>query len=161
MNEVNIRPITAKDNAALAFIVRNALKEFKADKQGTVYFDESTDHLFELFQQKKSAYNVIEINGKLLGGAGIYPTAGLPDDTCELVKMYLAPEARGKGFGKQLLQKSSSIAKEFGFAKIYLESMPELATAIGMYQKNGFTALQKPLGNSGHSGCDIWMIKIL
>jgi putative acetyltransferase len=73
-----IRPIQPGDNAALAIIVRNALKEFDASKPGTVYYDDTTDHLFELFQQEKAAYIVAVEDGKILGGAGIYPTNNLP-----------------------------------------------------------------------------------
>ena len=159
--EITITAIQIKDNAPLAIIIRNALKEFGADKPGTVYFDESTDHLFELFRQEKAAYFVAAEDGKILGGAGIYPTDGLSKDTCELVKMYLSPAARGKGMAKLLMQQCLQAAKENGFAKVYIETMPELSAAVGMYEKFGFTYLQQPLGNSGHCGCDIWMLKEL
>jgi putative acetyltransferase len=39
--------------------------------------------------------------------------------------------------------------------------MPELTNAIGMYEKNGFEKIPGPLGNSGHTGCDVWMMKEL
>ena len=159
--EITITAIQIKDNAPLAIIIRNALKEFGADKPGTVYFDESTDHLFELFRQEKAAYFVAAEDGKILGGAGIYPTDGLSKDTCELVKMYLSPAARGKGLAKLLMQQCLQAAKENGFVKVYIETMPELSAAVGMYEKFGFTYLQQPLGNSGHCGCDIWMLKEL
>ena len=55
------------------------LTEFNANKPGTVYFDATTDNLFELFQKEKSVYYVAEINGKVVGGCGIYPTEGLPE----------------------------------------------------------------------------------
>jgi putative acetyltransferase len=42
-----------------------------------------------------------------------------------------------------------------------LESMPELTNAIAMYIKNGFTNIVGPLGNSGHTGCEVWMIRYL
>ena len=48
-----------------------------------------------------------------------------------------------------------------GFLKLYLETMPELIVAIPMYEKFGFTYLKGPLGNSGHTGCAIWMLKEL
>ena len=156
-----IRPIQPGDNAALAIIVRNALKEFDANKPGTVYYDDTTDHLFELFQQEKAAYMVAVEDGKILGGAGIYPTNNLPADTCELVKMYLSPAARGKGIARQLMERCFIIAKENDFEKLYIETMPELATAVKMYEKFGFTYLKQPLGNSGHTGCNIWMLKEL
>jgi len=159
--DTTVRQIQKKDNASLAVIIRNALKEFGADKPGTVYYDESTDHLFELFQQPNAVYYAAVQGNTVLGGAGIYPTDGLPEDTCELVKMYLAPAARGKGLAKLLMNFCLKTAKEKGFTKVYIETMPELAAAIGMYEKFGFTYLQKPLGNSGHNGCSTWMLRLL
>lgn len=161
MEKINIRLIELKDNAALAIIIRNALKEFGANRPGTVYFDDSTDHLFELFQQEKAVYHVAVLNGEVAGGAGIFPTAGLEANTCELVKMYLSPLVRGLGAGKLLMNQCLVAAKNNGFTKVYLETMPELTSAIPMYEKFGFTYLQKPLGNSGHTGCAIWMLKEL
>ncbi len=42
-----------------------------------------------------------------------------------------------------------------------LESMPHFSRALGKYKGLGFTYLDGPLGNSGHTGCDIWMLKEL
>ena len=158
---MTIRKIKASDDASLALIIRSCLEEFNAVKQGTVYFDDSTDHLHEVFKTKRSSYFVAEINGEVCGGAGFFPTAGLPAKTCELVKMYLSQKARGKGIAKLLLQKCFDEAKNNGFDTMYLESLPELVNAIAMYEKNGFTYIDRSLGNSGHSGCDVFMVKEL
>jgi putative acetyltransferase len=158
---ITIRPIQASDNETLALIIRNTLAEFSANHPGTVYFDAATDHLYELFQKEASAYFVAEINGKIVGGGGIYPTEGLPADTCELVKMYLLPEARGIGLGRSIIEKCLQTARDFGFRKIYLETMPELKLALKVYEKFGFTYLCAPMGNSGHFGCDLHMQLIL
>ena len=161
MQDFLIRTIARGDNKALATIIRNTLTEFKANKPGTVYYDETTDHLSEVFKIDGSIYFVAELNGEIIGGSGIYPTANLPEGTCELVKLYLSSKARGKGLGKTLLQKCIATAKEMGYKKIYLETMPELTIAIPMYEKLGFTYLPAAQGNSGHTGCDVWMIKEL
>lgn len=158
---MEIRNIVSKDNAAMAQIIRNSLKEFNAAKPGTVYFDETTDRLSEIFSVPRSAYFVIDIGGELAGGAGIFPTEGLPSDTCELVKMYVAKNFRGNGYGQTLLEKCFLQARKEGFKKMYIESMPELKNALGMYEKNGFEYISHSLGNSGHTGCDLWMIKNL
>ncbi len=158
---MQIRPIEPGDNEELAKVIRTALAEFGANKPGTVYFDPTTDALFELFRTPKSFYYVALVDGKVVGGCGIFPTDNLPDGTCELVKLYLAKEARGTGLGKQLMEISLSWAKENGYTQVYLESMPELAKAVSIYEKVGFKALDHPLGNSGHCGCDIWMLKKL
>ena len=162
IQEIQIKPIQLEDNPAIAKIIRTTLEEFGANKPGTVYFDSETDHLFELFSQTPgSAYQVALQDGKLLGGAGIFPTPNLPVGTCELVKMYLLAAARGKGVGRILIEKAFQLASNLGYQAIYLETMPELKKAIYIYEKMGFKYLNGPMGNSGHTGCDIWMIKTL
>ncbi len=158
---MQIRPIEPGDNEALAKVIRTALAEFGANKPGTVYFDPTTDALYELFRTPGSFYYVATIDEVIVGGCGIFPTENLPQGTCELVKLYLAKEARGTGLGKQLMEISLSWAKENGYNQVYLESMPELAKAVSIYEKVGFKPLENPLGNSGHCGCDIWMLKAL
>ncbi|OQP65098.1 GNAT family N-acetyltransferase [Niastella populi] len=161
MSTIAIRTIQPADNQALAVIIRNALAEFGANKPGTVYYDATTDALYELFRKAGSIYYVAEENGVLLGGAGIYPSPGLPADTCELVKMYLSPNARGKGIGKLLIEKALEFATATGYRNVYIETMPELRKAMSVYEKFGFKYLDGPMGNTGHFGCGIWMIKSL
>jgi putative acetyltransferase len=161
LKDYQLRKVQPTDNEALALIIRSVLAEFKANKPGTVYYDPTTDDLYSLFQTGSSAYFVAEINGKIVGGSGVYPTPGLPDGSCELVKLYLLPQARGKGIARRLIQQCFNQAIVFGYTSMYLETMPELKTAVGLYEKLGFTYLNGPLGNSGHFGCDIWMIKQL
>jgi putative acetyltransferase len=158
---IQIRPLEKKDNAAIATIIRNALTEFGANKPGTVFFDPTTDNLYKLFKTPGSFYQVAVFNNEVIGGGGIFPTPGLPQGTCELVKMYLKPEVRNIGLGKKLMNDCLLLAKVFGYKNVYLESMPELKKAISAYEKLGFTYLDGPLGETGHFGCDLWMIKTL
>lgn len=159
--EINVRTILPEDDRRLAEIIRYTLTEFGAAKPGTVYYDETTDHLSAVFTREGSCYFVVTMDGEVAGGAGIYPTQNLPPDTCELVKLYLSAKARGKGIGKLLMQKCEAAAVEQGYKYIYLETMPELKIAVPMYEKMGYNYLSKSMGNSGHTGCDIWMVKRL
>lgn len=158
-NSINIRPISIEDNPMIAAIIRSCLTEFGANKPGTVFYDKTTDHLFELFQENGAAYFIAEQEDKIVGGGGIFPSQGLPAGTCELVKMYLLPSARGTGIGATLMNNCMSKAKEFGFVSMYIETLPELKKAISVYEKFGFSYLDKPLGNTGHFGCSVWMLK--
>ncbi|QHL86571.1 GNAT family N-acetyltransferase [Nibribacter ruber] len=158
---VQFRPIEARDNKALAALIRQVFREFKIDRPGTVYTDPTTDNLYDLFQTPGSAYLVAEENGEIIGGCGVFPTEGLPTGYAELVKFYLAAEARGKGIGYELLLQNIGLAKELGYTHLYLESFPELAKAVSMYEKAGFNPIDHALGNSGHFACNIWMVKQL
>lgn len=158
---IQIRPLAEKDNAELANVIRATLKEFGANRPGTVYFDPTTDDLFTLFKTPNSFYQVAEFNGQVIGGGGIFHSEGLPKDTCELVKMYLLPAYRGIGLGSKLIQGCLDKAAELHFKKVYLETMPELKEALRTYEKFGFKYLDGPVGNTGHFGCDLWMLKEL
>lgn len=158
-SHITIRHIAAEDNEALARIIRATLSEFGAARPGTVYYDPTTDALYELFRKEGSVYFVAEKEGKIVGGGGIYPSDGLPADTCELVKMYLLPEARGAGLGRLLIQKCIDFATGWGYKNVYLETMPELKQALATYAKFGFEYLSGPMGNTGHHGCELWMLK--
>jgi putative acetyltransferase len=163
MDELSItfRTIEERDNIKLAALIRRVFREFKIDKPGTVYFDPTTDELYRLFQKEGSVYWLAEEDGKIIGGCGIFPTSSLPDRCAELVKFYLDPGQRGKGIGRTLMEICFDSARKFGYRQIYLESMPELEKAIRIYEKAGFRFIPGSLGNSGHFGCNIWMLKDL
>jgi len=159
---VTLRNIKKEDNEELARIIRASLVEFDVPKQGTVYSDPTTDQLFELFTNTASScYFVAEEGGKIIGGCGVYPTEGLPTAHAELVKLYLTAVTRGKGIGRILIEKCFEAAAQLGYTHLYLESFPQLAKAVGMYEKAGFKPLDHALGNSGHFACTIWMVKEL
>jgi putative acetyltransferase len=155
------REVQKTDNAILAPLIRAVFIEHNAPRLNTVYSDPTTDDLFGLFQVEKSILYVAEVDGEIAGCCGIYPTEGLPQGYAELVKFYLRAEYRGKGIGKQLIEKCFDNAKQFGYSGIYIESFPNFSQAVYLYEKLGFKSIPNPLGNSGHTACTIWMIKEL
>jgi len=159
--KINYRHLHKEDNAEIAELIRSVFREFGIARPGTVYFDPTTDDLFTLFSTPGSEYWIAEDNGRIIGGCGIYPTPGLPEGCAELQKLYLLDSYRGKGIGRALMEKSFESARRYGYRQIYLESLPELGRAISLYEKAGFTNIPGPLGNSGHFGCNIWMLKEL
>jgi putative acetyltransferase len=159
--EINFRNLEKKDNREIAELIRSVFREFGIARPGTVYFDPTTDDLYSLFREPGSVYWIAEEYKMIIGGCGIYPTPGLPEGCCELVKYYLLSSQRGKGTGRKLLEMSLESAKKSGYKQVYLESLPELSRAIRLYEKAGFKMIDGPLGNSGHFGCNIWMLKDL
>ena len=159
--QLQIRKIIREDNPFIEKIIRSVLEEHGVNKPGTAYYDESLKNMNEAYSVSGSIYYVGIVNGNIIGGAGVYPTEGLPDGTCELIKMYILPEARGKGFGKALVDTCFEFAEEQGYKNMYLETMEELKNAVSMYEKSGFSLLPGALGNTGHFACTIRMIKAI
>ena len=158
---ITFRPIEEKDNKGIANLIRGVFREFNIHRPGTVYFDPTTDNLYKLFRTPGSEYWIAEEDGVIIGGCGVYPTPGLPERCAELVKFYLLASQRGKGTGRLLMEKTFDSARRNGYRQLYLESLPELSRAISLYEKAGFKFISGPMGNSGHFGCNIWMLKEL
>ena len=156
-----IREIQKEDNEQIASIIRHVLIELNVPKVGTAYADPQLDAMFETYNNSKAIYFVIENEGKIIGGAGISQLENSDSSVCELQKMYFLPEARGLGLGTQLMDKCLHSAIDFGFSKCYLETMPYMAAAQKLYKKVGFDYLCAPMGNTGHTSCPVWMLKIL
>ncbi len=161
MNAIIIREIQKADNVAIAQVIRDVLIEHNVPKVGTAYADPSLDFMFENYSEEKSAYFAVESNGQLIGGAGIAPLENGPKEICELQKMYFLSEARGFGLGAKLMEVCLEKARQFEFKKCYLETMPYMKNAQNLYKKSGFQYLDKPLGNTGHNACPVWMLKEL
>lgn len=156
-----IRKIEPKDNLKIASVIRNVFEELDAPKVGTAYADPHLNTLFEVYQAKNEIYFVVEEDGIILGGCGIGNLIDSEFKICELQKMYLAKEARGKGIAQELMHKCLEFAKQVGYDKCYIETLPFMKDAQKLYVKSGFTYIDAPMGSTGHNTCDIFMIKDL
>ena len=158
-SEVIFRPISRFDNDSLADLIKSVLKELDVPKKGTTYEDIELSRMYETFSHPRAAYYVIEQKQKLLGGAGIIQLKNEAEEICELQKMYLLPEARGRGLGKRLLEICIKEASELGYNQCYLETMSNMLTAQELYKRAGFKYLEERMGTTGHYVCPIWMIR--
>ncbi|WP_338407570.1 GNAT family N-acetyltransferase [uncultured Flavobacterium sp.] len=156
-----IRKIEEKDNHAVAQLIRAIFDELNIPKVGTAYADPYLDLMFEEYNKPKSVYFVVENNGKIIGGAGVAPLENEVETICELQKMYFLPETRGLGIGSQMMEICLQSARELGFEKCYLETMPFMHDAQKLYKKVGFEYISSPMGSTGHVSCPVWMLKDL
>ncbi|WP_394843197.1 bifunctional helix-turn-helix transcriptional regulator/GNAT family N-acetyltransferase [Pendulispora brunnea] len=159
--EFRIRPIARKDNGVLSEIIGACLAEFSPGTRGLVDEDPEFHSLYEFYRKPRSAYFVIEREQRVLGGAGVAPLKGGDAHTCEFQKMYLLAECRGHGLGQRMLDMCMRTAKEFGYRRAYLETLTNMNRARKLYEKNGFMAIPKQLGTTGHYGSEAWYVKEL
>ena len=156
-----IREIQQKDNESIAKVIRDIFHELDAPKVGTAYADPILDTLYEVYQQPRSIYYVVEKYGKVVGGCGVAPLENGDASVCELQKMYFAPEIRGTGFAEKIIEKCLEFAKTQEFEICYLETLSFMTTAQKLYKRIGFENIDGPMGNTGHNSCEVWMTKKL
>lgn len=158
---ISIRDVREEDNQALAAAIRKVLIDIGVPKVGTAYEDPELDFMFDAYQKDRSAYFVVEEDGVVLGGAGIAPLAGESSGICELQKMYFLTQARGRGLGQKMIDHCLAFAKAQGFVLCYLETLPYMKDAQKLYRKTGFDYIDGPMGNTGHTSCNVWLTKAL
>jgi len=113
------------------------------------------------FDTPRSRYYVLELEGVVVGGGWIGPLKGAPPEYCELKKMYFLPNVRGRGWGRRMIEKCLNDAPELGYRYCYLETPATMETARYLYANYEFEPRTQPFGETGHSGCDVWMMKEL
>ena len=138
------REMTAADNVAVSNLIRNNLKRHNLDIPGTVYFDEGLDHLSEYYGTAERRYYVIEdTQGKVIGGIG-FAKFEFMEETAELQKLYLDDSVKGSGLGYELISLVEDKMKDAGYKYSYLETHDNLQAAIHIYEKSGYSEIEKP-----------------
>ncbi len=162
-NEYQICPIQKKDNLELMMLIKKVLQEHGANRPGFAFVDPELEDMHTAFNQNNSFYFIVKrkSDNKIMGGAGIGVLQGAHPSIGELKKMYFLPEIRGLGLGNILLQHILMTAKQKGYKQCYLETLLSMDKANNLYKKSGFKILAKPLGNTGHYGCNAWYLKKL
>ncbi|HET6999727.1 MAG TPA: GNAT family N-acetyltransferase [Puia sp.] len=140
LNEIQVRAATNQDIPFIKKVVFSSLREFglSPDENGK---DKDLNDIESSYMSNNGFFGVVvhsETNA-IVGCFGLFP---VNDFTCELRKMYLLKESRGKGMGKLILDTAIRIAREKYYKKIILETISVLATAIALYKRYGFIEIK-------------------
>lgn len=135
------KPLTSQYDPALAKLIRMNLEAYHLDIPGTVYFDESLDHLSQYYSLDGRAYYVLLQDGVVIGGVGL---AEFDGGCCELQKLYLADSAKGQGLGYDMIVYIENRAREMGYKHMYLETHSNLQAAVHIYEKSGYVEIPRP-----------------
>ena len=87
---------------------------------------------------------VLSEDGRAVAGGGV---KRLDDRACELKRMYVVPDARGRGVGRELLAALEALARDLGYAVARLDTGAEQPRAQRMYERAGFAPVPDYNGN--------------
>jgi GNAT superfamily N-acetyltransferase len=82
--------------------------------------------------------------GRAVAGGGV---KRLDDRACEIKRMYVAPDARGRGLARELLAALEALARDLGYAVARLDTGARQPRARRMYERAGYAAVPDYNGN--------------
>lgn len=77
-----------------------------------------------------------------LGCVVLRPIAPWCVECVEMRRLYVIPEARRRGIGRRMVVASETWAREAGYARLRLVTMPHMVEAISLYESLGFRVIE-------------------
>ena len=133
-DQVQIIKAVNADADAIKQLVFGILKDYglEPDPAST---DRDLEDIQKYYWQNKGCFYVLKKDDQIIGNFGLYK---INDDICELRKMYLSPNFRGRRLGRKMMEAAFEQAKKLGYKSIMLETASVLKEAISLYEKYGF-----------------------
>ena len=97
-------------------------------------YDDELEHLKDKYGMPAGRLYLAYCGGKTAGCIGLKK---LDEDNCEMKRLYVRPEFRGRKIGGLLIQKTIADAKTIGYKHMLLDTLPFLESAVHMYKKWG------------------------
>jgi len=114
--------------------VRELINEYAA----SLGVDLSFQHIEEELASLATFYEVMLIAREDEGIAGCIALRRIDDDTCEMKRLYIRPRFRGRGLARALVQAIIDAARERGYARMRLDTLPSMGDAMRLYESFGF-----------------------
>lgn len=137
---VVLRTLSATDGEAL-----EQVRQYFRNYAGWLGVDLSYQNFDQEMASLPGAYSApegrlyfAEVDGRPAGCVGVRALSG-SEGVCEMKRLYVTPEERGHGVGAALALAAIKAAKEIGYRKLMLDTVPNMRMAVKLYRELGFT----------------------
>ena len=119
-------------------LAADLFREYAAKLAVDLDFQDFNGELAQIDQIYGKPAGILFLAYEKADALGCFGIRKLEEGICELKRMYLREEARGRGYGKELLSFAMSQARKLGYKKMRLDTLPDMQQAIRLYEKLGF-----------------------
>ena len=134
---VTLRNLSADDHAEIEH-VRQFFRNYAAWLGVDLCFQNFAEEMASLpgaYAAPAGRLFFAELDGKPAGCVGIRPST---EGICEMKRLYVEPEARGAGVGRELALAAIKAAKVLGYRRVMLDTLPAMRIAVKLYRELGF-----------------------
>jgi putative acetyltransferase len=145
---MNVIAAHSPDNLAT---VRELFREYAASLDIDLCFQNFEQELAELpgkYAPPSGGLFLAMADGQAAGCAAVRAMEG---DVCEMKRLYVRPQYRGRGAGRMLALATISAAREIGYRRIVLDTLDSLHAALALYERLGFRRIKPYYHNPSSS----------
>ena len=119
-------------------------------------FPEELESLERMYGPPGGRFLLLRAEGRTAGCVALMDSGG---KTCEMKRLYVRPEFRGRGLGRRCAERIVQEARGMGYASVRLHTLPSMRAAIALYRSMGFREIdplrRKPRGGRGFHGTGV------
>ncbi len=140
--KIEIVPVMTEDKASLVLAKELIIEyanslDFDLDFQN---FDHEVANLPGEYSEPEGRLYTALLDNK---PAGCVALRKIDRDICEMKRLYVRPEFRGKGIGKALAEKVIADARVIDYRRMRLDTVLSMTEAIALYKSLGFVEIEK------------------
>lgn len=140
-------------------IVKNIFREYAEDlgfDLGFQNFEQELSSLPGKYRSPKGCLLLAWHEQQVVGCVAFRP---IDDQICEMKRLFVKPGLRSLKFGRQLVEAICHRAREQGYRKMLLDTLPSMHAAIKIYESLGFKPVEpyvfNPMENAMFLGLDL------
>lgn len=122
--------------------IRGLLREYAAQLGVDLCFQDFETELAGLpgpYAPPRGALLIARVDGSLAGCCALRPLDHSDyANACEMKRLYVRPQYRGLGLGRQLAEAILDAARQAAYASVLLDTLSDMETARALYQDLGF-----------------------
>jgi GNAT superfamily N-acetyltransferase len=140
-----IEVVVGRGDAAVARELVAAMEDWVTEGFGPTTPDRTSTVGAAEMVPPDGAFVVVREDGRPVAGGGI---RRLEPEVCEIKRMYVVPEARGRGHGRRVLDALERVAVRLGYRRARLDAAQSMTTALRLYESAGYRPIPDYNGNS-------------
>jgi GNAT superfamily N-acetyltransferase len=140
---IEINRVRGDDPAAVAIV--KAMEDWVTEGFGPTTPDRTSTVTPGEMVPPRGAFVLVVEDGSVVAGGGV---RRLEEGVAEIKRMFVVPEARGRGHGRRLLDALEDAAADLGYRAVRLDTARTMTTAMDMYRRSGYRDIPDYNGNS-------------
>jgi putative acetyltransferase len=116
-------------------LIRTLFREYQTSLHIDLCFQSFEEELASLPGRYAPPQGTILLAGD---GSGVVALRALDPFTAEMKRLFVRPAHQGTGLGRALAEAVIDIARERGYSRLRLDTLPTMGPAIALYRRLGF-----------------------